>query len=200
MTAMRAARKYFVLALILAPFLCAPVTAATILKIKVNHSKGRYTVTFDARLDADSTIVRQYLTDYANLTRLSDTITESRILQTYADGRRRVLMTLHSCVLFFCSTIKNVQDVEILDNGDIVSRTDPEESDYSYAMQRWRITAENNHTRLQHQAELVPKFYVPPLIGPWLVKKRIHNELRITAQRLEMFAGYTKEADETIDE
>ena len=200
MTAMRAARKYFVLALILAPFLCAPVTAATILKIKVNHTKGRYTVTFNARLNADSTIVRQYLTDYANLARLSDTIIESRILQTYPDGRQRILVTLHSCVLFFCSTVKNVQDVETLDNGDIVSRTDPEESDYSFGIQHWQIISENNHTRLKHQAELVPKFYVPPLIGPWLVKKRIRNELRITAQRLEILAEDTEEVDETIDE
>ncbi|GMR03992.1 MAG: hypothetical protein BMS9Abin22_512 [Gammaproteobacteria bacterium] len=199
MTTMRAAKQYLLLALILVPLLCAPVTAATILKVEVNHSKGRYTVMFDARLDADSAIIRQHLTDYDNLTRLSDTITESRILQTYPDGKQRILVTVNSCVLFFCKTIKSVQDVETLDNGDIMARSDPEESDYSYATQRWQIIPENGHTRLKHQAELVPKFYVPPLIGTWLVKMRIRNELRITVQRLEILAGDAKEADE-VDE
>ncbi len=194
------ATKFLVPALISIPFLCTPVTAATILKVKVDHAGGRYTVMFDARLDADSAIIRQHLTDYDNLSRLSDAITESRILQTYADGKQRILVTVSSCVLFFCKTIKNVQDVETLDNGDIVSRSDPEESDYSYATQRWQIIPENGHTRLKHQAELVPKFYVPPLIGPWLVKKRIYNELRITVQKLEILAGDTEEADEADEE
>lgn len=143
---------------------------------------------FDVRINADKASVRRQLTDYAHYTRLSDSITESRIVRIYSATRLRVAIRLDSCVLIFCKVLNIVREVQILENGDIVTVADPAESDFSEARERWRISEDSGATRLIYDAELVPSFYVPPLIGPWLLKSRIRRELRTTAERLELLA------------
>lgn len=162
--------------------------AATVVNADVTHAGGRYIVTFDVRIDAHSAEVRRHLSDYAHYTRLSDSITESRIVRVYSPTHVRVAVRLDSCILIFCKVLNVVREVETLDNGDIVTEVDPAESDFSEARERWHISEDTGATRLTYAAELVPSFYVPPLIGPWLLKSRIRRELRTTAERLESLA------------
>lgn len=162
--------------------------AANVVGTRVTHDNGRYVVNFDVRIEADEASVRRQLTDYTHYTRLSDSITESRIVRTYSTTRVRVAVRLDSCILIFCKTVNIVREVETLKNGDIVTEADPAESDFSEARERWRISGDKGATRLIYDAELVPSFYVPPLIGPWLLKSRIRRELRTTAERLELLA------------
>ncbi|MGH8581113.1 MAG: hypothetical protein ACREVK_13695 [Gammaproteobacteria bacterium] len=56
-------------------------------------------------------------------------------------------------------------------NGDIITRVVPEESDFSYGRCHWRtrsLTAQAS--RIALSAEVTPAFWVPPLIGPWILK------------------------------
>ena len=162
--------------------------AANVVETRVSHDDGRYLVKFTVRIDADKASVLRHLTDYAHYTRLSDSITESRIVRTYSPTRVRIAVRLDSCMLIFCKVLNIVREVETLDNGDIVTVADPAESDFSEARERWRISEDTGATRLTYYAELVPSFYVPPLIGPWLLKSRIRRELRTTVERLERLA------------
>jgi hypothetical protein len=91
-------------------------------------------------------------------------------------------------VLFFCKTIQQIKDVVIRPNGDIVTTIVPEHSDFASGWERWRIRAEQNKTRLQYHAVLVPAFRVPPLIGPWALKNRLRHTLIGTAKKLEVLA------------
>src|SRR5712692_11642630 len=163
------------------------VAAMAVIHTDVTHSNGKYNVTFEVLVNADSRKVRRIMTDYAHLDRISGTIIESRILATEND-KQRVGLTIRSCVLFFCKTIKKVEDVETLENGDIVTIALPQFSDFHYAMEHWRILDEQTRTRIKYQAELWPSFYIPPLIGPWLVKSKIRAELKTSATILETLA------------
>jgi len=163
----------------------SPGYATTILKTEVTHDNDRYFVSFDVRINADNTVTRRYLTDFANFSRLSETIVESVVLRTYADGKQRVRIVLRPCILFMCKTVKKVAITETLANGDIVSTVDPAESDFRLAEERWQILPAGADTLLRYQAELVPSFSVPPLIGPWLVKYHIRRELEITCRKIE---------------
>lgn len=158
------------------------------IETRVTHDDGRYMVKFNVRIDADKATVRRHLTDYARYTRLSDSIRESRVIAIHSPDRARVAVTLDSCILVFCKTLRIVREVETRANGDLVTVVDPKESDFRYAHERWQIIGDGTGTRLVYDAELVPSFYVPPLIGPWLIKYRIRQELWTMAERLEQLA------------
>ncbi len=174
-----AAIALFVLAL--APQLAQ---ATAVAKTEVSEKDGHYKVDFEVVIDAPIQKVRQIMTDYARLSRLSDTITESRVLAAETN-KQRVGLTFRACVLFFCRTMKRVEDVETLADGDIVATAVPQLSDFHYSVEHWRIAGEHARTRIKYHAELSPSFYVPPLLGPWLMKSKIRNELETTAKKIE---------------
>ena len=157
------------------------------LHTEVNHEAGRYAVAFGVRIGADSGRARRLLTDYARLDRLSKTIVASRIVRATEDAVR-VRVDFRACVLIFCRTLRKTQEVREEPGGDIRSDYDPAESDFAFGREHWRIRAEGSGTRVRYDAELVPGFFVPPLIGPWIVKLKLRDELETTAAKLEEFA------------
>jgi hypothetical protein len=172
---------------LLFPALAAP---ATILRTEATHEDGRYQVTFEVVLDAARDRVWRIMTDYDRLTRVSKVIVESHILKKENENRHRVGVTLHACVLIFCKTVKKVVDVQVWPQNDIIVIGDPALSDFSYSVERWRVSAEGAKTRLYYFAEMVPDFFIPPLIGPWLMKSFLQKEIMATAIQVEALAGH----------
>jgi hypothetical protein len=164
--------------------LARPAHALDIKTIDVAHQGDRYTVAFDVRLDGDVATVRRLLTDYAHLDRLSDTVTQSTIVGG-APGSPRLALAIRACVLVFCRTLHKIEDVRADANGDIETRAVPDLSDFSYAIERWQISADGKTTRLRYAAQSIPKFFVPPVIGPLVIKYKIRQELRASAAKLE---------------
>jgi hypothetical protein len=141
------------------------------------------------QLAADSTRVRALMSDYDHLDRLSPIVTQSHLLQRFDDGRRRIRLDVRACVWFLCKTVRRVQDVTLLADGDITTTAIPELSDFSHAEERWRIEPLRQGTHIHYRAELVPSFFVPPMLGPYLMKQAIRRELLTAAERLERLAG-----------
>ena len=182
------ARGLLILAFAVALSTMAPAAAVNISDLEITHSKRTYLVAFDALIDAEPARTRELLSDYRQWRRLSDTLSEVQLLRTFPDGRQRIRLRFHSCMLFFCKTIQHTKDVVIHSNGDIVTTMVPEHSDFSSGWERWRFRAEHNKTRLIYHAVLEPTFYVPPLIGPWILKSTLSRTLTVTANRLEAIA------------
>lgn len=165
----------------------ARTRAGEVLLTEVAHDDGRYTVRFDVRIAASRDRLAFYLTDYANYASYFQSVTASRV-EPRGEGSR-VFLTLSSCILFFCRSVRITKDVHTAPDGAIVARIVPRESDFEEADERWRVLAENGTTRLHYEAELVPAFYVPPLIGPWLIRYRIREVLATNAEKLERLAA-----------
>ncbi len=161
---------------------------AEVRALEVAHADGRYTVRFDVRLAAPPDRLKRYLTDYANYTSYFESIKESTVLAREPNGAARVRLRLRSCVLFFCKTVTTVKNIAERADGRITARIDPTLSDFREATEHWHITADNGATRLQYDAVLVPDFFVPPLIGPWLVQNQIRVALLAGARKLEALA------------
>lgn len=162
---------------------------AEITRADVLHEKGRYTVEFDVRIKANTDAVRRLMTDYGQLTKLSDTVIESQVLRRWENGKQRVKLVMEGCVLFFCKTVHKVEDVETLASGDIVTTAIPEQSDFDEAIERWQITADAQHTRVRYSSQMTPSFFIPPLIGPPIMKSKLRKELEGIVERLEQLAG-----------
>jgi hypothetical protein len=93
-------------------------------------------------------------------------------------------------VLIFCKTVKRVVDIEARPQTEITVTDDPAFSNFSYAVERWRVGAEDSRTRLNYSAEVVPEFFIPPLIGPPVVKYFLRREIRLTALAVEALAQH----------
>lgn len=163
-----------------------PSLAAEISHLTVDHDRGAYSVSFDVLIDANPAKVRRLLTDYDHLDRLSETVTESRVLAI--DGATtRVKVVVRACVLFLCKTLTRVEDARTRGN-EIETEVLPEQSDFAYAQERWRISRHKHRTRVEYKAAFVPDFYVPPFIGPLLITSAMRSELETAAKRLEALA------------
>ena len=78
--------------------LSGSVAAYTLDDTSILHHAGVYTVTFDMQLEADAVQVRNLMTDYDRLHRLSDIVIESRVLDTMPDGSKRIQLDMRACV------------------------------------------------------------------------------------------------------
>jgi len=162
--------------------------AGDILEATVTSEDKRYFISIDVVINADAQRVYKILTDYNNLTNISESITESNLIYSLSDNDHRVKVTTEACVTFFCKTIVQVQDVEQLPGMIIISTTVPEKSDVDYAHARWKVTNEDGLTRINFNADLKPSFWVPPLIGPPLIERTLRNEAIEVIEGLERLA------------
>ena len=171
-------------------FVHAIASGADIRHIEATHKDTRYTVNFDVVLDAEQSKVWRIMTDFAHLTQASDVIIESRLMKSEREGQDRVYVALHACVLIFCKTMEKVVDIQAIPQSDIVVTTDPALSDFSYSVERWQVSTEGaRKTRLRYSAEMTPDFFIPPLVGPWIVKSFLKKEIQATAIKVEALAG-----------
>ena len=177
--------RVVLLAITLTLFSLTQAVAATIRTLEITHTQGNYHVTFDVLLAANSEQAWMLLSDYHQWQRLSDNLEEVKLLELFPDGRQRIRLRFRSCVLIFCKTIRQVKDVKTDPKGDILSVLVPEQEDFVSGWEHWRILSEQGETRVQYDAEIVPSFGLPPLIGPLILKAKLRSTLIETANRLE---------------
>jgi hypothetical protein len=61
------------------------------------------------------------------------------------------------------------------------------------------IKAEGDQSRIEYRAEMEPDSFIPPLIGPFLLKRKIRKELRATALIIETLALRSPKAEYWVD-
>jgi Polyketide cyclase / dehydrase and lipid transport len=165
-----------------------PVGAATVPNLEVTRDKGTYAVTFDVLLTAEAAKVRELLSDYTRWSRLSETVRESRVVETFPGGWQRVSLDVQACVLIFCKTVRQIKDLIERPNGDLYAVMVPEHSDFTAGWECWRIVAEGSKTRVQYHAALVPGSRALPLLGRWVVASNLRRTLMEAANNLEVLA------------
>ena len=179
--------------LLVVVFSIQPVDAGEVLDSHVGTHEGHYLLRIDMLIDADTERVRQLLTDYAHLDRLSQSITRSELLENNAP-QYRVRVTTNGCVIFFCQELVQVQEVNELPNGYIIVTVLPEMSDFTYSKNVWRIRAQNKQTRVTYSSDLVPDFWIPPLFGTAIFKNQLLEESRQIIENLERLANLPHDA------
>ena len=166
-----------------------PVIAGEIISSSVEHEDERYIVEVDMRIDADPGKVYELITSYENLQQLNDNIEKSELLYSLDDNNHRVRVISDACVMFFCKTITQVQDIQEVSNEVIVATVIPEKSSFDYAHARWHIRKEGEATRITFNSDLKPSFWVPPVIGPPMIKSKLEDEVLGTIETLEELAN-----------
>ncbi|WP_297527345.1 SRPBCC family protein [Thiohalobacter sp.] len=170
-------------------FLALPAQAAELLNVLVEQRGTVYRVELDARFAAPAGRLRTLLTDYPHLDRINPSIHTSEVLAGAGPGRDRVRTVAKVCVAIFCKEIEQVQDLEVAPDGSINATVRPKQSDFRYGFARWRFEEDAAGTRMRFVSEIEPAFWVPPLIGPWLIQRALRAEALESIHNLERLAG-----------
>lgn len=162
--------------------------AGELLESYVNFEDDHYLLHLDMRVESHMHDVYAVLIDFNNIKDVNDTIVGSQLLKT--DGRvHRVQFMSEGCVWIFCRSVNQVVTVTELGSGYIMSQTDPELSDLSYGRTLWQVIDEGKTTRIKYDADYVPGFWVPPLIGSYLFQERMLEEGLKTLHGIEILAS-----------
>jgi len=173
---------------VLAGLYAAWVSAADVYVATASRENESYRVSVDAVVSAPLADVHSLLTDYDHLGRINPAIQDSEIVLQREPGDLRVRTVTDVCVWIYCKRLRQVQDVTETGDSSIVAIVIPEQSDFSYGYAHLSLWQEAAGTRVRLQGELRPNFWIPPLIGPWLVKRKLIEEALVTIGNLEQVA------------
>ena len=159
------------LALLPGVSLCADINT-----IEMKKEKNLYHIHINATVDADVDNVIRIITDYENLPLINPYLKESKLLDNPEDEQSTVNMLTEICVFFLCYNVRHVQTFNTFENGILFSRIIPGKSDFQAGWMRWEIKEMDSNkiypvTRIILDIEMVPDFFVPPVIGPYQIKK-----------------------------
>jgi len=155
------------------------------IQVEVVKKKGNayhFNMQFIAHASVDK--VHAIITDYNNLTQLNPLIKKSRVLPHDVAGVTRVELVTEGCMFFFCKKIIRVEDAQIKDDLSIETQFVPELSDFKSGQTRWTFTSVEQHTLVNYQASMIPDFWLPPFMGPYMLKKQLRSQLHYTAKKI----------------
>lgn len=162
--------------------------AAEMLSIEVEHEEGVYTMNSEVWFDATVEQVYEIFRYWDNSTKFSSAIAESRDVEADAQGRPQFYVRNKGCVLFFCTSFERRGYVEAELNTVIFAFVDPETSDFYLSNESWRFIHRDGGTVVIYDLKMQPKFWIPPGIGPYLIKRKLRNNGGRAIDRIEVMA------------
>jgi hypothetical protein len=97
-----------------------------------------------------------------------------------------VRTVVNVCILVFCKRVQQLQHVTYPRADTIEAVIVPEGSDFRSGFARWRLASISAlTTELEFNQTFEPDFWVPPLIGPWLIRRKLVGEVAETVMYIE---------------
>ncbi|MES1931274.1 cyclase/dehydrase [Salinisphaera shabanensis T35B1] len=159
--------------------------AVTIERMQVERDDTRYTIAASMVLSVSSVHAFRAASDYERLPEFNPSIISSKRLPG-----SRLRSNIRLCVALFCKQIKQVMRYEETPPDAITMQVVPGAGDLKRGHADWQISAEGaNAARLVFDAEIEPDFWVPPLIGPYLIARELRRQARVTAESIERLAS-----------
>jgi hypothetical protein len=163
--------------------------AGVVSRVETRHESGRYALELDMDLDAPPARVQALALDHDGLHRLSSAIVESQRLPPLATDPERRRVVYRACFLIHCFTATMVESIRFPGPGHIHTDVEPALSDFRAGHSDWYLTPlSGGRTRVTMQVELEPRFWVPPVVGPWLIKRKMLKAAEETGHKLEALA------------
>lgn len=166
-------------------------TAAEMRSVNVDYTDGRYTMVSEVWFDATVEQVYEVFRRWDLSTQFSSTIVDARDVEADEQGRPQYYIKHKGCVLFFCLSFERNGYVERELNEVLRAYANPEASDFELANETWTFAAENGGTVVSYHLLMKPKFWVPPGIGPYFIKRKLKNDGGDAIDRIEVIAQHT---------
>ena len=162
--------------------------SAELRSVKVDHDNGVYTmvssVWFDATIDEVYGVFRRW--DLSS--DFSSSIIEAYDMEADDQGRPQFYIRNRGCVLFFCKSFERQGYVEAVPNEILRAFAKPETSDFHMSNESWVFVADGGGTIVTYDLRMKPKFWIPPAIGPFLIKRKLKRDGGRAIHRIEAIA------------
>ena len=156
-------------------FLSLSAGAAELRSVDVDRVEGRYVMHSEVWFAAGIESVYAVFLDWDLSPQFSSFIVEARNVEPGADGRPRFYVRNRGCILFFCTSAERNGFVEHDPHRIIRATIDPEASDFHFSNESWRFHEEDAGTVVIYDLEFKPKFWIPPVIGPYFVQRKLRR-------------------------
>jgi hypothetical protein len=173
-------------------FIALPAAAAQVSDVQVAREGARFVIEMHIAIDEPPAAVFRALQDYAAMARYNPDLQVVHVEKTASPGRVRLFTTVHTCVLVFCKTMHQEQIMTATPraNGGVLHAR-LVGGDFKSGHGLWIVRpcpAARAASCLDVSIELVPAFWVPPVIGPWAIRRTMDEEARRTSAGLERTA------------
>ncbi|MDE2447504.1 MAG: SRPBCC family protein [Gammaproteobacteria bacterium] len=172
--------------------LTTPAHAAQVAGVQVTRNGTHFLIDMQIAIDAPAQAVFRALQDYAAMARYNPDLRSVRVEPTATPHRVRLFTAVHTCVLIFCKMMHQEQIMTATataDGGALHARLVAGDFKGGYGL--WTVRpcpAARAVSCLSVRIELVPAFWVPPVIGPWVIRRKMDEEARRTSAGLERTA------------
>jgi hypothetical protein len=174
--------------LLLGIFGAGTALAAELEDVTVELEDGRYTLRSETWFEAERESLYRVLTNFDLFKKFTSAIVESKNVAADEQGRPQFFARMEGCVLLFCKSFDRHGYVLAKPVGEIIAVSDPDRSDFKFSRERWVLTAEGDGTRMIYEFEMEPAFWVPPVIGPFYIKRALRDGGARAVQRIEVLA------------
>lgn len=158
--------------------------AATVERMQVERQGKAYQVTARIHLDVPREAAFKAATDFKRLPDYSPMIEATRLL-----SHRKLSSRMRLCVLAFCKTVRQIMRYHMRPPKRLDMHVVPGKGDLSAGGAHWRFLVDGTaETMLLFDASVTPAFWVPPLIGPWLIARKLREQAASTATAIESLA------------
>lgn len=166
----------------------APVQAADLHDVQVERDDDYYRLNSTAYFNVSPQELYAVLTNFDLFKRFTSAIVESRNVEPDEEGRPQFYARMQGCVLLFCKSFIRNGHLELKPQVEIVAVTDPAESDFKLSRERWRLLPDGEGTVLIYEFEMIPDFWVPPVIGPFYIQRALRSGGEDAIDRIEALA------------
>lgn len=163
-------------------------SGAELRSVKVWTEGGRYHLISESLIGASQDDLYAVLIDYEQFKKFTSAIVESRNVEPEEDGRPRFYTQMRGCVLLYCHTFVRRGYLLLTPKNDITAVSDPKKSDFEFSRERWRLSSEGDSTVMIYEFEMEPRFWIPPFIGPFYIKRALKSGSIRAVDRIEALA------------
>lgn len=142
-----------------------PLIYSEVDQYKENHYRVKLLIKIPAHPDA----VINELQRYSKIQDLHEDIISSKVI-SYENNVSQIEVISNRCILFICFPIVQTMNFVRINNRTLEASIIPQKSDFLSGHMRWFVTLSSEGSLLEYTGEFEPDFWVPPLIGPWVVE------------------------------
>ena len=168
----------------------APVAAMSVERMKVAREQAFFVVDAAMTIDTGRAVAFRAATDYERLAEFNPAVRQSTRLGSRTSPEGRLRSGVRLCVAFFCKTVRQVMHYAERAPAALDMQVVPGEGDFKSGEIAWRFDAlDATHTRLLFKARIEPDFWVPPVIGDFLIARKLRQQAEITGRSIERLAA-----------
>lgn len=166
----------------------AMAQAAEFREIEVDREDGLYSMRSQVYFNVEPEYLYRVLTDFNLFKKFTSAIVESNNVEADEKGRPQFYARMEGCVLIWCRSFVRIGYLELKPTTEIIAISDPERSDFEISRERWQLIPEDGGTLMIYEFQMVPAFWVPPLIGPFYIKRALRSGGVDAVNRIEALA------------